>query len=60
MRRKLKGQKHNLRACESVEFISRSVRTKEGRIVEAADNLGDKITRRSAVKRPSNKMTINI
>jgi hypothetical protein len=55
VRRKVKGQKHELLPTGSIDFVSRSVRTKEGRIVEAADNLGDKITRRSAIKWSTNK-----
>jgi hypothetical protein len=60
MRRRVKGQKHGLPPGSSVSPISRSGQIAQDAIVQAAGNLGDKITRRSAMKRPKNKKAVAI
>jgi hypothetical protein len=60
MLRRVKGQKHELPSGISVYPISRSGLIAQEVMVEAAGNFGDKITRRSAMKLPKNKTTIDI
>jgi hypothetical protein len=60
MRRRVKGQKHELPSGSSVGLISRPGQIAQEAIMEAAGNLGDKITHRSAMKRPKNKKTADI
>jgi hypothetical protein len=59
MRRRVKGQKHEQPPGNSVGPIFRSGQIAQDAIVEAAGNLGDKITRRSEMKRPNNKKAID-
>jgi hypothetical protein len=58
MRRRVKGQKHELPSGSSVDPISRPGQIAQEVLVEAAGNLGDKITRR--IKQPKNKKTVDI
>jgi hypothetical protein len=60
MRRRVKGQKHELPPGSSADPIPRSGQIAQEAMVEAAGNLGDKITRRSAMKRPKNKKAVDI
>jgi hypothetical protein len=60
MRRRVKGQKHELPPSSSVDPFFRAVQVTQEAIVEAADNLGDKVTRKSAMKRLKNKKTDDI
>jgi hypothetical protein len=60
MRRRVKGQKHELPPGISVDPISLSGQLAQEVIVEASGNFGDKITRRSAMKLTKNKKTVEI
>jgi hypothetical protein len=59
MLRRVKGQKHEMPSGISVYPISRSGQIAQDVIVEAAGIFGDKITRRSAMKLPKYKKTID-